>query len=39
LRWDDPDIAIDWPLAAGKVPVLSDKDGNGLSLHEAPLYS
>jgi dTDP-4-dehydrorhamnose 3,5-epimerase len=38
LRWDDADIAITWPLSANEVPVLSDKDRNGLNLREAPSF-
>jgi dTDP-4-dehydrorhamnose 3,5-epimerase len=26
IRWNDPDIGIDWPIAAGTSPVLSDAD-------------
>ncbi|MDR1088333.1 MAG: dTDP-4-dehydrorhamnose 3,5-epimerase [Coriobacteriales bacterium] len=26
LAWDDPSLAIAWPLEAGQKPVLSDKD-------------
>ncbi len=29
VRWDDPDIGIDWPI---KEPTLSDKDANAQSL-------
>ncbi len=34
IRWDDPAIGIDWPLAAHGIagPVLSDKDKNSASL-------
>lgn len=37
LRWNDPDIAVAWPLT-GYVPVLSSKDLNGKTLHEADLF-
>ena len=29
--WNDPDLAIDWPI---KAPVLSDRDQRGMSLKE-----
>lgn len=34
IRWDDPDIAIPWPLG-GRTPVLSGKDMKGSYLSEA----
>ncbi|MBS7690316.1 dTDP-4-dehydrorhamnose 3,5-epimerase [Pseudomonas lalucatii] len=36
IRWDDPTLAIDWPLAAA--PQLSAKDQAGLSLGDAELF-
>ena len=39
LRWDDPDIAIDWPLAQDQKPLLSDKDLRGVSLADAETYA
>lgn len=26
IRWDDPDVGIDWPIPAGAEPLLSPKD-------------
>jgi dTDP-4-dehydrorhamnose 3,5-epimerase len=36
IRWDDPDLAIDWGLCAA--PALSGKDVQGKSLKEAELF-
>ncbi len=37
IRWDDPQLAIDWPLQ-GLTPQLSGKDQAGASLQEADLF-
>lgn len=37
LAWDDPALAIDWPLA-GAAPKLSDKDRKHPCLSELPVY-
>jgi len=36
LRWDDPTVAIEWPL--GSSPILSQKDQEGFLLSEAELF-
>ncbi len=45
IRWNDPDLAIDWPLAEitggenGAVqPTVSAKDAIGLAFRDAPTY-
>lgn len=36
LRWDDPEIGVEWPLseAGEQAPVLSEKDASGQTLQE-----
>ena len=33
IRWDDPDIGIEWPI---KAPLVSEKDTKGLRLRDIP---
>ena len=44
IRWDDPALAIDWPLPPGEAPVLSEKDARYARLSETdpadlPVYA
>jgi len=38
VRWDDTDIAIEWPLVDGEWPKLSEKDAKSLSFQYAPKF-
>jgi dTDP-4-dehydrorhamnose 3,5-epimerase len=37
IRWDDPDLAIAWPLE-GAAPIVSAKDAEGVRLRDAALF-
>ena len=38
VKWDDPDIAIDWPLISGRAPLVSKKDASAPWLRDAETY-
>jgi dTDP-4-dehydrorhamnose 3,5-epimerase len=38
LFWNDPQLGIEWPIAAGQFPILSAKDQAGLPLSRAEIY-
>jgi dTDP-4-dehydrorhamnose 3,5-epimerase len=38
LAWNDPSVAIQWPLALDSRPNLNDKDSAGLSWDRAPKF-
>ena len=39
VRWDDPELKIDWPLPPGAVPIVSAKDAAGAALRTAELFA
>jgi dTDP-4-dehydrorhamnose 3,5-epimerase len=38
ICWDDPELAIRWPLGRDDCPMLSDKDRNGKLLRDANVF-
>lgn len=38
IRWDDPELAIDWPVPEGSSPLLSAKDQMGIPFKDAEVY-
>jgi len=38
IRWDDPNLAIDWPIPQDASPLVSAKDAAGSSFKEAEVF-
>jgi dTDP-4-dehydrorhamnose 3,5-epimerase len=38
LRWNDPDLAIDWPIAIGIEPIVSPKDAAAATFADCETY-
>jgi dTDP-4-dehydrorhamnose 3,5-epimerase len=38
IRWNDPELAIDWPLPAGAAPLLSPRDANAALFRDAECF-
>jgi len=38
LLWNDPALAIQWPIPQGQQPLISEKDRNGIPLAAADTY-
>lgn len=38
LAWNDPEVGIEWPLAPGQPPALSEKDRTAAAFAAAPKY-
>ncbi|MFN2216858.1 MAG: dTDP-4-dehydrorhamnose 3,5-epimerase family protein, partial [Anaerolineales bacterium] len=38
ILWNDEDLSIDWPIAKGKIPIISSRDLRGTLLKDAELF-
>lgn len=38
ILWNDPALGIEWPIAPGESPVISQKDREGCPFHEAEVF-
>jgi len=38
MRWDDPDVGIEWPIPAGVAPLLAPRDANAGKLRDLELF-
>jgi len=38
LRWDDPELSIEWPLIDGRAPLLSPRDASAPLLRAAEIF-
>ncbi|MEO8227728.1 MAG: dTDP-4-dehydrorhamnose 3,5-epimerase [Gemmatimonadota bacterium] len=39
IRWDDPDLAIAWPIESGVAPIVSEKDRAGCAFADAECFA
>lgn len=39
IRWDDPDLGIEWPLPKGVEPILSSRDAAAAPFRDAETFS
>ncbi len=39
LKWDDPSVGVEWPIAAGTQPLLAEKDAAGLPLAQCDSFA
>ena len=39
VRWNDPELAIDWPVPPGAAPTVSAKDAAGKSFRDADTFA